>query len=334
MASIAVIGAGAWGTALARLLGQHGAPVALWTWQVEHALCMQRDRVNAQFFPSFSLPDCVRVTSDIADALEDAALVLLVVPSDVFRSVLTQARPYIPDHAALVSAAKGIENGSLMLMGEIIHDVLGESALERSAALSGPSFASELARGLLTNVVVAGPSSELCSRIQVTLSIEPLRVYTSDDRVGVEMGGALKNVIAIAAGACDGLGFGHNTRAALITRGLAEITRLAVAKGGHPMTLSGLAGMGDLVLTCTGDLSRNRTVGFDLGRGEQLQDVLARLGHVAEGVPTARSAYCLARQLGVDLPICSEVYRVLFEGKAPRDAVRELTARPLRQERD
>jgi glycerol-3-phosphate dehydrogenase (NAD(P)+) len=148
------------------------------------------------------------------------------------------------------------------------------------------------------------------------------------------MGGALKNVIAIAAGACDGLGFGHNTRAALITRGLAEITRLAVAKGGHPLTLSGLAGMGDLVLTCTGELSRNRTVGFELGRGDKLQDVLARLGHVAEGVPTAQSAYCLARQLGVDLPICSEVYRVLFEGKAPHDAVRQLTARPLRQERD
>ena len=334
MAPIAVIGAGAWGTALARLLGQHGESVVLWTWLPEHALRMQRDRVNAQFFPGFALPESVRVTSDIGEALADTDLVLFVVPSDVFRSVLIQARPHIPAHAALVSATKGIENGSLMLMGEIILDVLGESALMRSAALSGPSFAPELARGLLTNVVVAGPSCELCSRIQVRLSVEPLRVYTSDDRVGVEVGGALKNVIAIAAGASDGLGFGHNTRAALITRGLAEITRLALAKGSHPMTLAGLAGMGDLVLTCTGELSRNRTVGFELGRGEKLEDVLARLGHVAEGVPTAQSAYCLARQLGVDLPICSEVYRVLFEREAPRDAVRELTARPLRKERD
>jgi glycerol-3-phosphate dehydrogenase (NAD(P)+) len=334
MAHIAVVGAGAWGTALARLLGQHGEPVVLWTWQPEHALRMQRDRVNAQFFPGFRLPETVRVTSDIAEALRDADLALFVVPSDVFRGVLIQARPHLPERAALVSATKGIENGSLMLMGEIVLDVLGESAFMRSAALSGPSFAPELARGLLTNVVVAGPSSELCSRIQIRLSVEPLRVYTSDDRVGVEVGGALKNVIAIAAGACDGLGFGHNTRAALVTRGLAEITRLALAKGGHPMTLAGLAGMGDLVLTCTGELSRNRTVGFDLGRGEKLEDVLARLGHVAEGVPTAQSTYCLARQLQVDLPICSEVYRVLFEGKAPRDAVRELTARPLRKERD
>jgi glycerol-3-phosphate dehydrogenase (NAD(P)+) len=252
----------------------------------------------------------------------------------VFRSVLIQARGHIPDHAALVSATKGIENGTLMLMSEIIRDELGEAALMHSAALSGPSFAPELARGLLTNVVVAGPDPELCASIQVRLSVDPLRVYTSEDQIGVEIGGALKNVIAIAAGACDGLGFGHNTRAALITRGLAEITRLAVAKGGHPMTLAGLAGMGDLVLTCTGELSRNRTVGFELGQGRKLEDVLARLGLVAEGVPTAHSAYCLARRLEVDLPICSEVYRVLFEGKAPRDAVRDVTARPLRKERD
>lgn len=334
MAETAIIGAGAWGTALARLLGQHGKPAVLWTWQPDHALCMQRDRVNAEFFPGYSLGPSVRVTSDIADALRDADLVLFVVPSDALRSVLVQASGHIPQDAALVSATKGIENGSLMLMSEVVRDVLGEAALLRSAALSGPSFAPELARGLLTNVVVAGSSSEVCALVQVRLSIEPLRVYTSDDPIGVELGGALKNVIAIAAGACDALGYGHNTRAALITRGLAEITRLAVAKGGHPLTLSGLAGMGDLVLTCTGELSRNRTVGFALGRGELLEEVLTRLGHVAEGVPTAKSAYCLAQHLGVDLPICSEVYRVLFEDKAPLDAVRELTARPLRKERD
>jgi glycerol-3-phosphate dehydrogenase (NAD(P)+) len=295
---------------------------------------MRRDRENKEFFPGFDLPASVSVTSDIAEALHAVDIAVLAVPSDVFRNVLSLARPHILPEAVLVGATKGIENGSLMLMSEVVGDVMGHASMQRFVALSGPSFARELAQGLPTNVVVAGPDEQLCSTVQRQLAVEPLRVYTSEDQVGVEVGGALKNVIAIAAGACDGLGFGHNTRAALITRGLAEITRLAVAKGGHPLTLAGLAGMGDLVLTCTGELSRNRTVGFELGRGEGLEEVLARLGHVAEGVPTSKSVYHLAERLTVELPICNEVYHVLFEGKSPQRAVRDVIARPLRRERD
>lgn len=334
MTGVSVIGAGAWGTALARLFASHGARVSLWTWLSDHAARMVRDHENAEFLPGFELPPTLHVSSDLAAVVRDADLVVWAIPSDVFRAVLVQAAPYLPDHAVLVSATKGVENGSTMLMSEVVGDVLGESVRSRTVALSGPSFARELAQGLLTNVVVAGPDEAICSEVQHRLAIEPLRVYTSDDRVGVEVGGALKNVIAIAAGACDGLGFGHNTRAALITRGLAEITRLAVAMGGHPLTLAGLAGIGDLVLTCTGELSRNRTVGFELGCGARLEDVLRRLGHVAEGVPTARSVHQLATKLDVDLPISTEVYRVLFEGKSPHQAVKDVTTRPLRKERD
>ena len=334
MSGVSVVGAGAWGTALARLFASRGERVSLWTWQADHAARMRRDGENQEFLPGFGLPPEVHISSDLDEVLSAANLIVLAVPSDVFRHVLVQAKPYIPAGAVIVSATKGIENGSTMLMSEVIGDVLGDPVRDRCVALSGPSFARELARGLPTNVVVAGPDETICSEVQHRLAIEPLRVYTSEDRVGVEMGGALKNVIAIASGACDGLGFGHNTRAALITRGLAEMTRLAVAKGGHPLTLAGLAGVGDLVLTCTGELSRNRTVGFELGRGARLDHVLKHLGHVAEGVPTARSVYHLASRLDVEVPISAEVYKVLFDGKSPHQAVKDVTTRPLRRERD
>lgn len=334
MSHVAVIGAGAWGTALAKLLAEKGDRVLLWSWQADHAARVERERENADFFPGFILPEAVRVTSDLNEALSGADLVVWVVPSHAFRQTLLQAQPHLRPDVPLVSATKGIENDSCMLMGEILTDVLGSEAQAHSAFLSGPTFAKEVASGIPTNVVVAAWQHDLAVQVQRRFATERLRVYSSDDPVGVEVGGALKNVIAIAAGACDGLGFGHNTRAALITRGLAELTRLAIAKGGEARTLAGLAGMGDLVLTCTGDLSRNRTVGYELGRGRKLAEVLASLGHVAEGVLTAKSAYHLARRLNVELPICFETYRVLFEGKTPMQAVRDILTRPLKGEWD
>ncbi len=332
MASVAVLGAGAWGTALSLLLAQGGQSVVLWTWQEAHAAEMLRDRENRQFLPGFSLPASVHAKSSLGEALGEATLVVLVLPSHAFRETLVLARPFLRRDATLVSATKGIETDTLMLMSEVLVDVLGEDARERCTFLSGPSFAAEVAQELPTNVVVAGVDPDLTELVQRRFATPRFRVYSSDDPVGVEVGGALKNVIAIAAGACDGLGFGHNTRAALITRGLAEMARLAVVKGANPLTLAGLSGMGDLVLTCTGDSSRNRTVGVELGRGRRLDDVLAGLGHVAEGVRTAQSAHQLALSLGVELPIISEVYRVLYEGKAPAEAVSDVLGRPLKRE--
>jgi glycerol-3-phosphate dehydrogenase (NAD(P)+) len=332
MSHVAVLGAGAWGTALSLLLAEKGDQTRLWTWQREHARAMAATRENREFFPGFPLTDRVTPTADLAFALAGADLAVLVVPSHAFRDTVALAQPHLSSQTALVSATKGIENDSLMLMSEILVDVLGPAAKARSTFLSGPSFAKEVAEGIPTNIVVAGYDHDLSVDVQRRFATDRFRVYSSDDPVGVEVGGALKNVIAIAAGACDGLGFGHNTRAALITRGLAEIARIAIAKGGNVLTLAGLAGMGDLVLTCTAELSRNRTVGFEMGRGARLDDVLAHLGHVAEGVRTAKSAYQLAEKLDVELPIINEVYRVLFEDKSPRQAVHDVLTRPLKKE--
>jgi glycerol-3-phosphate dehydrogenase (NAD(P)+) len=279
-----------------------------------------------------ALPESLVASSDLGRTLAGAELVVLALPSHAFRSTLERCRQLIDAQAIVLSATKGIENDSLMLMSEVVADVLGARASENTVVLSGPTFAREVAARLPTNVVAAGKSEALCRRVQQLLATDWLRVYTHSDPTGVEVGGALKNVIAIAAGACDGLGFGHNTRAGLITRGLFEMTRLGLAKGAEQRTLFGLSGLGDLVLTCTGELSRNRTLGFELGRGRALTEALAALGHVAEGVPTARSAYHLAERLGVELPISSEVYRVLFENKDLGQAVRDLLTRPLRTE--
>ncbi len=332
MSHVAVLGAGAWGTALALLLAEKGELVRLWTWQKEHARVMAAERENREFFPGFPIPEQVVPSSDLSEALGGADLVVLVLPSHAFREIVVRAAPHLPTSAPLVSATKGIENDSLMLMSEILVDVLGPSAKQRSTVLSGPSFAKEVAQGIPTNIVLAGFEEALAVSIQHRFATDRFRVYSSDDPIGVEVGGALKNVIAIAAGACDGLGFGHNTRAALVTRGLAEIARIAIAKGGSVLTLAGLAGMGDLVLTCTAELSRNRTVGFEMGRGRKLDDVLRSLGHVAEGVPTAQSAYELAQKLDVELPIINEVYRVLYENKSPSQAVQDVLTRPLKKE--
>jgi len=334
MPHFAVLGAGAWGTALARVLAERASRVTLWTWQPEHAVAMRDRRENLEFFAGFPLPDAVVPTASAEEALRGASLVVVALPSHVLRQNLLQMRPYFAPDAVVVSATKGIENDTLMLMSQIIVDVLGAEAEPRVTVLSGPSFAKEVAQGMPTNIVVAASNRDVAELVQRNVSTERLRVYTSDDLVGVQLGGALKNVIAIAAGVCDGLGFGNNSRAALITRGIAEIARLSVKAGANPLTVSGLAGIGDLILTCTGELSRNRTVGVELGQGCSLEQVLANLGHVAEGVPTAKSAHQLAQQLGVELPITAEVFRVLFEKKPPLQAVRDLVGRPLRHELD
>jgi glycerol-3-phosphate dehydrogenase (NAD(P)+) len=328
---IAVLGAGAWGTALARVLSERG-PVGLWTWQAEHAQALASTRENREFLPGYDLNERVVPTADLAQATQGAKLVVVAVPSEAVRATLGAAQASLMPEASLVIVAKGIEPTSLMLLSEVTHDVLGAAAEHQAVFLSGPSFALEVARGLPTNLVAAGRDPERSRLVQQRFASDRLRVYSSDDPAGVQVGGALKNVIAIAAGASDGLGFGHNTRAALITRGLAEMARLAVAKGGNVLTLSGLAGLGDLVLTCSAELSRNRTVGYELGRGRQLAEVLSGLGHVAEGVVTAQSAHQLAERLGVDLPITSEVHAVLCEGKPVARAVQDLLARPLRRE--
>lgn len=333
---MAVIGAGAWGTALARVLATSSPSVSvmLWTWQPSHAEAIRRDGENREFFPGFPLPENLHPTADLDEALTGAELVLVSVPSQVVRGVLERAKAWLTNAPCIVSATKGIEEGSLKLMSEVASDVLGNDASQRFVVLSGPSFAKEVALGMPTNIVVAGAEAQVVAHAQSVFSTERLRAYTSDDVLGVQLGGALKNVIAIAAGACDGIGFGNNTRAALITRGIAEMTRLAVRRGANPLTLAGLAGLGDLVLTCTGELSRNRTVGCELGRGKKLAEVLASLGHVAEGVHTAKSAYEMARIFDVELPITTQVYRVLFEEKEPLQAVKDLVGRPLRRELD
>ncbi|WP_438015866.1 NAD(P)H-dependent glycerol-3-phosphate dehydrogenase [Sorangium sp. So ce315] len=332
MANVAVIGAGAWGTALAKLLADKGNPTALWAHQGELAHRIEGERQNHRYLPGVALPASLRATSDLEDALRGAELVLLVVPSHALREVVREAGPHVPRGALVCSATKGIENDSLMLMSEVLVDELGRDVEPRLTYLSGPSFAREVAAGQPTTVVVAGKGERETHAVQRMLATERFRVYSSDDVVGVEVGGALKNVVAIAAGICDGLGLGHNARAGLVTRGLAEMARMAAAKGANLLTLAGLSGMGDLVLTCTGELSRNRTVGIEMGRGRKLDEILAGLGHVAEGVKTAKSAYELANKLGVSAPISVEVYRMLYEEKPPQQAVVDLMTRALTKE--
>jgi glycerol-3-phosphate dehydrogenase (NAD(P)+) len=326
---VAVLGAGAWGTALARVLADNGMFVEMWSRRADLAEQINEARENVRYLPGAKLPSTLLATHDLEATLDGASMVLFVAPSHATREVARAAAPYVPGGIPIVSATKGIENESLMFMDEVLHEELPPHAREHLAFLSGPSFAKELAARLPTAVVIASHSTIDRDAVMHAFHTPYLRTYASDDVIGVECGGALKNVIAIAAGACDGLGFGHNTRAALITRGLAEIAKVSMARGGSALTLAGLAGMGDLVLTCTGELSRNRTVGFEMGKGRTLSDVLASLGHVAEGVKTAKSAFDLSKKLGVDMPITSEVYKVLYEDKPAARAVVDLMAREL-----
>jgi glycerol-3-phosphate dehydrogenase (NAD(P)+) len=329
---VAIIGAGAWGTALAIVLGRRNDhQVCLWAYESEVRHSIADHRTNDLFLPDYAIPATVAVTDDLSNALHNAEVVLSVMPSHHARTLFRQMAQHLTPRMLLVSATKGIENDTLKRVSEIIEETVTDACTfaPRVAALSGPSFAKEVARGDPTAITVAAKDSELATAIQREFSDQTFRVYTNDDVVGVELGGSLKNVIAIAAGVVEGLGLGHNTAAALITRGLAEITRLAVACGARRETMSGLAGMGDLVLTCTGGLSRNRTVGVELGRGRKLRDIMAGMhGMVAEGVLTTDAAMGLARRHKVEMPITEKIYALLHEEKAPKDAIRELMARP------
>ncbi len=330
----AVLGAGAWGTALAKVLAEKGESVSLWARRPELCEAINARGENARYLPGVELPSNVSCTHDTGLALRGADLIVLVVPSHAMREVARAAAPHMRRGVLVISATKGIETESLMFMDEILTEEVPSHSRDHLAFLSGPSFARELADHMPTAVVIASRNTGVCADVVQRFRTPYLRAYASDDVVGVECGGALKNVIAIASGAVQGMGFGDNTRAAIITRGLAEVARLATARGGSALTLAGLAGMGDLVLTCTGDLSRNRTLGHELGRGRHLVDVLAGLGHVAEGVTTAKSAHELSRKLGVDMPITSEVYSVLYRGKPVQQAVEDLMARELGYEFD
>ncbi len=327
----AVIGAGSWGTALAVLLAEKGCAVSLWAHRPEHAERLQRERENVVYLPGIPLPENLVISADIDAVLRDASVVVMVVPSHAYREVFQQVAPRIDPATIVVSAAKGIENETLLTMTGVMRDVAPDISFPL-AVLSGPSFAREVAEGKPTAVTVAAAETAVATRVQDLFFTERFRVYTSTDVVGVEIGGPLKNVVAIAAGIADGLGFGTNARAALITRGLAEITRLAVKLGANPLTMAGLAGLGDLVLTCTGDLSRNRAVGLKLGRGMTLADIQAEMQMVAEGIRTTRSAYHLARRHGVEMPILEQVYAVLYEGKTCRQAVTDLLGRNQKEE--
>lgn len=329
---IAVIGAGSWGTALAQVLAGNGHEVCLWAYEPELVAGMQANRVNHLFLPGVELHPAMSFSSDLSASVTGRELVLLVTPTQVLRGVLGRLAPALQPGCLLVNASKGIELETLCTVSQIIAEVLGESALQQYVALSGPTFAKEVAAAL-PSLIVAGSRNEAAARqVQTVFSNTVFRVYSSDDPVGVELGGAVKNVIAIAAGIADGLGFGHNTRAALITRGLAEMRRLGRALGAQDATFAGLAGMGDLVLTCTGDLSRNRTVGIKLGQGQKLTDILAEMRMVAEGVKSAESVNALAARRGVDMPITAKVYEILYRDKPARQAVLELMSRDLKAE--
>ncbi|HJY80093.1 MAG TPA: NAD(P)H-dependent glycerol-3-phosphate dehydrogenase [Candidatus Binatia bacterium] len=329
---IAVIGAGGWGTALASLLVSSGHDVCLWVRRT--VLCEQlRDkRENSPYLPGISLPEALAYTTSLAEATSQAELLVLAVPSHVMREVALALKPRLERTSLLVSVSKGIEEETLQTMSAVLIEVLGASLRERLAVLSGPSFAAEVARGLPTAVTVAAQVADVYATVQRVFVSSRFRVYTTADVVGVEIGGAVKNVIAIAAGVSDGLGYGHSARAALITRGLAEIVRLAVRLGAEPQTLSGLSGMGDLVLTCTSDLSRNHRVGIQLGKGEDIGSVLQGMTMVAEGVRTCRSVFSLAQRLSVEMPIVEQVYALLYTGKPPRQVVVDLLAREVKPE--
>ncbi len=328
---IGVVGGGSWGTALAQLLAQKGHRVKLWILEPHLVEEIREKRENSLFLPGVSLSSRIYPTNSLEEVLEGSELLVNVVPTQYIRSVWGVVASKVPS-VPLVSASKGIEVSTLKTPDAIFEDILGKGGLERWACLSGPSFAREVARGLPTAVTLACRDQSLARELAGIFMTPRFRVYTHDDVVGVELGGALKNVIAIAAGICEGMGLGQNARAALITRGLAEMSRLGVTMGAKPLTFLGLSGMGDLVLTCTGDLSRNKTVGVRIGKGEKPQEIMKGMSMVAEGVPTARAVVALSEKLDVDMPISTEVYRILYQGKEPAEALEGLMERAPRPE--
>ena len=324
---IGVIGAGSWGTTIANLLALKGYGVNLWIYEADLCEKIKETGENSVYLPGIILSKNIKPTSSIEEASSGMELIVSAAPAQVVRRVISTAAPYISKDAVIVSLSKGIEEGSLMLMSDLLEDVLPERLHKGLSFLSGPSFAREVAQKMPTAVVIASENRDAALKAQEVFTTEYFRVYTHDDVTGVELGGAVKNVIAIATGISDGLGFGYNTRAALITRGLAEISRLGVKMGANPRTFSGLAGLGDLVLTCTGELSRNRTVGYNIGKGMTLEEIMGGMKMVAEGVATSRAVYQLSKKLGVEMPITEHVYKILYERLPAKEAVISLMSR-------
>ncbi len=332
MKRLAIIGAGSWGTALAIVLAPRFPHLRLWVYESDLAVRMARSRENDIYLPGCPLPPHVEITSHLADALKGAQIVLSVMPSHLVRSLYRQMQPFLNESMLFVSATKGLENGSLLRMSEVIREVLEIGFVPRVAVISGPTFAKEVARFEPTALVVASSDRTAVECVQASFSGPTFRLYTSTDPIGVEIGGSIKNVVAIGAGVLHGMGLGHNAGAALITRGLAEMTRLAVAMGSKAQTLAGLAGLGDLVLTCTGDLSRNRTVGVELARGRKLEEIVSSMKMVAEGIKTTNAAVELAQRCSVEMPISQQMFQMLHSGIAPRDAIQSLMERSLKGE--
>jgi glycerol-3-phosphate dehydrogenase (NAD(P)+) len=329
---IGVVGAGSWGTTLGQLLAAKGYQVDLWVYEEDLCQSIRESCENTVYLPGCTLHENITAYHQLRQVVEHHALVVMVVPSHVYRQTAVQMLPYLERETVIVSATKGIENDTLLSMSDIWEELLPSPDFGQVLALSGPSFAREVVRRVPTAIVVAGEDLEVARWVQRVFSTPYFRVYTSFDRRGVELAGALKNIIAIAAGISDGLGFGHNTRAALITRGLAEVSRLGARMGANVLTFSGLSGIGDLLLTCTGDLSRNRQVGLQLGQGRKIEDILKDMRMVAEGVKTAQSVHFLAARMQVEMPISEQVYQVLHMGKEPQKAVQELMERSLKHE--
>jgi glycerol-3-phosphate dehydrogenase (NAD(P)+) len=331
---IGVVGAGSWGTALAHLIANKGFHVSHWAFEQEVVDQIQNHRENQFFLPGFTLSDNITASNDLQSIVSDKDLVLVVVPSHVMRETTQKMVGHLSEKTIVVSASKGIENKTHLTMSGVIKEIFDGIPDQRLAVISGPSFAKEVAQGLPTVVTVASKDLATAGLVQQIFATPYFRVYSSEDMLGVELGGSIKNVIAIAAGVVDGLGLGLNTRAALITRGMTEIRRLGVKLGANPRTFTGLAGFGDLVLTCTGTLSRNHTVGKKIGEGQKLKEILAEMRMVAEGVKTAKSVYNLSRKIGIDMPISQEMYRILYEDLSPKEAVFRLMTRDLKKELD
>jgi len=332
MSRVGVVGAGSWGTALANLLAKKGFSVRMWSYEADVAEAINREHRNSKYLTEIELDPRLEATSVLEDAVADAEFVVSVSPAQHVRPVMSQAARAMREDAIVIGASKGIETDTLRTMAQVLAEVLPARAAARSCFLSGPSFALEVAQGQPTAVTIASHDGAAAEAAQQLFQTTYFRCYTSNDVVGVELGGALKNVIAVAAGMAVGLGLGYNANAALITRGLAEITRLGVKLGANPLTLAGLAGMGDLILTCTGGLSRNRHVGVELGRGRKLAEVLEEMTMVAEGVHTTRAAHALALRTGIEMPIVAEVHAVLFEDRPAAEAVENLMMREPKPE--
>ncbi|MBI3754095.1 MAG: NAD(P)H-dependent glycerol-3-phosphate dehydrogenase [Deltaproteobacteria bacterium] len=329
---VCVLGAGSWGTTLANILAEKGFDISLWIREEELYQIIQKTRENAFFLPGVKLAENITPVNSIEDAVKDRAAIVCVVPSHGVKDVFKKAAEFLSKDAIIVSASKGLEETSLLTVSQILKQILPKSFHKNLTVLSGPTFAQEVSRKLPTAICAASAKKAAAEKAQQIFNTNYFRVYTNDDMIGVEIGGALKNVIAIAAGISDGLNLGMNARAALITRGLAEMSRLGVGMGADASTFAGLSGLGDLVLTCTGELSRNRSVGMLIGKGRKLPDILSEMKMVAEGVKTAKAAYGLAEKYKIEMPITEQVYRVLYENKSPKEAVMDLMTRRLKGE--